>query len=150
LATEEGIVLCIIDSSASAWVKTKKSAACESCGSKGSCNVMGGGNDMEVEAINTAGAKEGDVVVLSFSSSSLLKATFLLYVFPVLCMLAGAIFGNETAPYFNYSPSGFSAVSGFFCFFVSLLIVKTLGNRLADNKKYRPEIIRVKKQTAGH
>lgn len=147
LATEEGIVIRLGNTS-TAWVKTQKSAACESCASRGSCNAMGGGNDMEVESINTAGAKEGDLVVLGFKSSSLLKATFLLYVFPVLCMLIGAIIGQEMAPMFGFGPSGFSAVVGFICLAVSVLFVKAKGNQLAEKNAYRPEIIRIKKKGA--
>jgi len=145
LATEEGVVIKLGDTKTTAWVKTKKSAACESCASKSSCNTMGGSNDMEVESVNTAGAKKGDRVVLSFKSSSLLKATFLLYVFPVLCMLAGAIAGQESASHFGFGPSGFSAIVGFLCFFVSILFVKVKGNKLAEKKHYKPEIIRIKK-----
>ncbi len=144
LATEEGMVVKLGDTT-TAWVKTKKSAACESCASRSSCNTMGGTNDMEVESVNTAGAKKGDRVVLSFKSSSLLKATFLLYVFPVLCMLFGAIVGQEIAPYFGFGSSGFSAIVGFLCFFVSIFYVKVKGNKLAEKKDYRPEIIRIKK-----
>jgi len=145
LATEEGVVLKIKDVT-TAWVKTEKSAACEACASKKSCNTIGGSNDMEVESINTAGAKKGDRVVLSFKSSSLLKATFLLYVFPILCMLAGAIGGQEIAPHVGMDPSGFSAIVGFLCFFVAILFVRIKGNQLAEKREYRPEIIRIKKQ----
>ena len=76
MATEKGIVL-RTDSEA-AWVKTVRSSACEGCTAKGSCHSMGGGNEMEVKALNTAGARAGDRIVLSFETASLLKATFLI------------------------------------------------------------------------
>jgi len=144
LATEEGVVLEIIDPT-TALVKTEKSAACESCASKRSCQTIGGTNDMKVESVNTVGAKKGDRVVLGFKSSSLLKATFLLYVFPILCLLAGAVGGQEIAPHVGMAPSGFSAVVGFLCFFIAILFIRAKGNQLAEKKDYRPEIIRIKK-----
>lgn len=147
LATEEGVVLKIKDAT-TALVKTEKSAACESCASKRSCQTIGGSNDMEVDSINTIGAKKGDRVVLGFKSSSLLKATFLIYVFPILCMLVGAVGGQEIAPHFGMAPSGFSAIIGFLCFFAAILFVRSKGNKLAEKKDYRPEIIRVKKMAS--
>ena len=89
MATEEGIVT-KIESTATAWVKTTKSGACKSCSARSSCHSMGGSNEMEVEAINQAGAQVGQKVVLSFATSPLLKATFLLYVFPIIAMIVGA------------------------------------------------------------
>jgi sigma-E factor negative regulatory protein RseC len=76
LATEQGIVL-RTDSEA-AWVKTLRSSSCEGCTAKGSCHSTGGGNEMEVKALNAAGARAGDRIVLSFETASLLKATFLI------------------------------------------------------------------------
>lgn len=143
MATEEGIVTKVDDGTA--WVKTKKSSACESCSSRDSCNVMGGGDEMEVEAINTASAHVGDLVVLSFETASLLKATFLLYVFPILCMFVGALVGQEAASSFQVNPSVLSAVMGFLFFLVSLLFIRIRANKMGRQDQYRPKIIRVKK-----
>lgn len=145
MATEEGTIVRI--AGAVAWVKTKKSTACESCASRKSCNVMGGGDEMEVEADNEAGAAVGDTVIMKFDTSPLLKATFLLYVFPILCMLGGAVIGQETASRFGLPPSGFSAVVGFAFLAVSILFVRSKGNRMAQKKEYRPRIIRVKRHS---
>ncbi len=144
MATEEGTVIKLAASTA--WIKTKRSASCESCASKKSCNAMGGGNDMEVEAINMTDAGVGDQVVLSFETSSLLKATFLLYVFPILCMLAGAVIGKETAQMLNYDESVMSAIISFLFFFIAIFFVKIKGNRMALDDKYQPKIIRVIKR----
>ena len=141
MATEQGIV--IKTDSRTAWVKTFKSGNCAGCSARGSCNTMGGDNEMEVKAINEAGAKLGDRIVLSFKTSSLLKATFLLYVFPILLLIIGAAVGQEMAPKFDFNPSGFSAIMGFTFFFVALLIIKTTANKLAKKNDYRPKIIKI-------
>lgn len=144
MATEEGVVLRI--ESHNAWVKTQKTKSCEGCASRGACSVMGGGEDMEVQAINAAGGKVGDRVVLSFDTSSLLKATFLLYVFPILCMLVGAFAGAQVAPAVNFDTSIVSAICGFSFFGLSFIFVKSTGNRMAQKDEYRPKIIRIVKQ----
>ena len=141
MATEEGIVTKISDETT--WVTTTKTAACESCSSRKSCHTMGGGTEMEVEVINRAGASVGDRVVLNFSTSSLLKASFLLYVFPILFLVLGALVGNETAAKFNLNNSLFSAITGFLFFGISILFVKAKGNRMAKKDNYRPSILRI-------
>ena len=144
MATEEGVVLRI--DSRTAWVKTQKTNACEGCSSRGACSVMGGGEDMEVQAINAAGGQVGDRVVLSFDTSSLLKASFLLYVFPIICMLLGAFAGMQVAPAVNFDTSIVSAICAFLFFGLSFLFVKSTGNRMAQKDEYRPKIIRILKQ----
>jgi len=141
MATEQGIV--IKTDTGTAWVKTVKSGSCAGCSARRSCNAMGGDNEMEVNAINEAGAKLGDRIVLSFKTSSLLKASFLLYVFPILLLIIGAAIGQEIAPKFDFSPSGFSAIIGFAFFFAALLIIKTTANKLAKKNDYRPKIIKI-------
>lgn len=144
MATEEGVILKI--DSRTAWVKTQRTKACEGCSSQGACSTMGGGEDMEVQAINAAGGQVGDRVVLSFDTSSLLKASFLLYVFPIICMLLGAFAGMQLAPAVNLDASIVSATGGFSFFGLSFLFVKSKGNRMAQKDEYRPKITRILKR----
>ena len=141
MATEQGIV--IKRDSRAPWVKTVKSGNCAGCSARGSCHATGGGDEMEVNVINEAGAKVGDRIVLSFKTSSLLKATFLLYVFPILLLIVGAAIGQAMASQFDLNPSGLSAIVGFAFFFAALLIVKTTANKLARKNEYRPKITKI-------
>ena len=141
MATEQGIVI-KTDSSA-AWVKTIKTGDCAGCSARGSCHSLGNNDEMEVKAINEAGAKAGDRIVLLFETSSLLKATFLLYVFPILLLIIGAAIGQELAPHIDFDPSGLSALTGFSFFIVAVLIIKARANKMALKKEYRPKIIKI-------
>jgi sigma-E factor negative regulatory protein RseC len=144
MAIEQGIVIRMGQSDGStAWVKTARSSACESCSAKENCNPGAAGNSQEVEAINTAGAMVGDRIQLSISSSSLLKAMFLLYLFPILCMLAGGIAGNQLAPRFQINPSVLAAIMAMANFVMALVIVRVVGQRLGREEAYRPKITRV-------
>jgi sigma-E factor negative regulatory protein RseC len=142
MATEKGIVT-KIGSTTTAWVKTTKTDACKACAARSSCHSMGGSNEMEVEAINHAGAQVGQKVVLSFDTSPLLKATFLLYVFPIIAMIVGAFVGQKLALNFNVDASFLSAIFGFLFFGITMLFVRSKGNRLGQRDEYRPKIIRV-------
>ena len=141
LATEQGIV--IKTTSGSAWVKTVKSADCKGCTARGACHSQGNSAQMEVEALNEAGAKVGDRIVLLFETSSLLKATFLLYVFPILLLMIGAFCGQEVAPHLDINPSCFAVITGFSFFVAAVLFIKVRANRMALKKEYRPKIIKI-------
>ena len=141
MATEQGIVL--RTESESAWVKTNRSTACEGCTARGSCHTMGGGQEMEVKAFNSAGARVGDRIVLSFETSSLLKATFLIYVFPIIFLIAGAALGQMLAPHFEFSPSALSVLLGFTFFFSALFIIKARANKMAQKNAYQPKITKI-------
>lgn len=141
MATEEGIVT--KTGAATAWVKTTKSDACKGCSARNSCHTLGGGEEMEVEAINQVSAQVGQKVVLSFDTSPLLKATFMLYVFPILTLIAGAFIGQQIAVSFNFNKSLWSAMIGFLFFGLSILFVKSKGNKMAQREEYQPKIIRI-------
>ena len=141
MATEQGIV--IRTSSREAWVKTVKSGSCEGCTARGACHSLSDSGHREVNAVNEIGAEVGDRIVLSFETSSLLKATFLIYVFPILFLISGATLGQVSAPYFNFNASGLSAVVGFFFFFAAVFVIKVKANKMAKKNEYRPKIVKI-------
>ena len=141
LATEQGVVL--RTDSQTVWVKTVRSGACEGCSAKGSCHTMGGGQDMEVKALNTAGARVGDRIVLSYETPSFLKATFLIYVFPIILLIAGALLGQMLAASLDLNPTAISIILGFAFFFIALIIVKSRANKMAPKNEYQPKVIKI-------
>jgi sigma-E factor negative regulatory protein RseC len=145
MATEEGIVFKMgAPGAGTAWVKTTRSSSCESCSSRHACQAGGSGKEMEVEAINSAAARVGDQIVMSIETASLLKATFLLYVFPILAMIGGALVGHTVATMRGSDPSGLSALCGFLFFGLAFIVIRIAGRRLSKNASYKPEIIKVR------
>jgi len=147
MATEEGIIIKVNDTTA--MVKTKQMTACESCAEKDTCHSTGGGGSskiMEVEAENTANAQLGDTVIVTFDSSRLFMLSFLLYVFPIIIMIVGALLGERVAENFNGNPSTYSAIMGFAFFFAAMAVVKLMDKRARKTGQFRPEIIKVKKK----
>ena len=141
MPTERGVVSRIDGNTA--WVTTNRSSACEGCSSRGACHVSENEKEMEVRAVNAAGAAVGDRVVVSFQTGSYLKASFLLYVFPVLALIAGAVVGQETAGMVDMTPNTFAVICGFAFFFVSVLVVRSRSNQLAGKDEYQPKVSRV-------
>ena len=141
MAKELGVVTEI--QSDMALVKTARSAACEGCASKGSCMSKSSG-EMIIRAVNQVGARVGDQVVISVATSAFLKVTFLLYVFPILGLMAGAMIGHYAiAPLFGLSLSGAAAVTGFVAMVASIVVVKRNANRMAGTDVYQPKIVRI-------
>ena len=145
MATEEGIV-CRIDAT-TAWIATTRSGACENCASKGSCSTLGSGREMEVQAVNTAGAQAGDRVLINFRTASLLKLSFLLYIFPILAMFAGALLGQTATPFLNFDATALSVVCALLFFLLAFGLIRLGGNRLARKDEYRPKVVRILKRS---
>ncbi len=144
MATEQGVVTKWgAHGRSTAWVKTTQSSACESCSSRNSCNPDSSGREREVEAINAVGAKVGDQIQLSMDTSSLLKAAFLLYIFPIICMLIGGLLGQAIGTWFNTQVSLVSVITAMTSFVAAMAIVRIRGGRMAQKDQYRPKITRI-------
>jgi len=100
---------------------------------------------MEVAVINRIGAKEGDRIVLNIQSGPFLKATFLIYMFPILCMVLGAIIGEKLSLSLDFGKSALSAAFGFSFFILAIGMVKIKGKKMGETEAYRPKIIRILK-----
>jgi sigma-E factor negative regulatory protein RseC len=98
---------------------------------------------MEVEALNTVGARVGDEIILNLDTGPLLKATFLLYVFPILCMIAGAVLGHRLALDRGWDPSGLSAALSLVALGISFFLIRLRGKALSRKNAYKPQIVRI-------
>lgn len=145
MATEEGIIT-KIPAPGKVLVSTVRSGACAACTARGMCQTMGGGGEAEVIANNAANARVGDRVVISFKTGSLLKVMFLLYLFPILCLLGGAVIGNNYAYALQIDSSVSSAIIGFLSFGAAVVFVATKGNKMAQKDVYQPKIVRILKR----
>ncbi len=122
-----------------AWVKVRRSSMCEVCNSRNVCNTLSEQNTMEAQVLNPVNGKEGDHVEFMISTSSLLKITGLLYIFPVLFLLAGAISG-----YMFFNPPEFFALTlGLASFFFSYILIRLISNKVTQDKRFTPKIVRI-------
>lgn len=144
MAIEQGIVIKANGPApATARVKTVQPSACESCASRDNCSSGAGGKEREVDAINVANAQAGDTIQISMDTAALLKATFLLYIFPIICMLGGGIIGHVLAVGLGFNTSPTSAVAAMGAFAAAMLFVRLRAGRMALKSAYRPKIIRI-------
>ncbi len=141
MMTEEGTIKKIISNKASVLVH--RSSMCESCDQKAECGTITSNKDVEIEALNTAGGKIGDRVIVSMPTSSFLKITSLVYLFPVISLIAGSIAGLKLGQHYSYDPEMSSLLSGVILFVITFLIIKKIASRMGTQKKYMPEITKL-------
>lgn len=145
MARETGVVTKI--NGPSAVVKTRRLAACEGCSEKSTCHSLGGVREMEVEAHNPVNAAVGDTVTLEFPTRRMLQLSLLLYIFPIVALLIGAIIGDRAAANFGMDESVLSAVAGFAGFFLAMGALLAAEKKAKRSRRYQPTIIRARRAT---
>lgn len=141
MITEDGIVTHATPEKA--WIKTTRSAACESCSSKDSCDVSHHpSEEMTVILPNTLGVIKGDRVIVGINSAPMLFLSFLLYVFPIILLIIGALIGDTLAPVLEMNRSALSMGFGFLLFAVAFLIIRKKQAGMSKKDKYKPFLVR--------
>ncbi len=141
MVKEEGVITEATPQTA--WVKTVRSRACETCAESDSCEIVRNKKAMHVEVKNTLGVNKGDHVVIGFQSGSLLYLTFLLYLFPVISLVLGALAGSAAASLLNTDENLTALFSGFLLFAAAFSAVKRLNTKAARNDQYRPFLVKI-------
>jgi sigma-E factor negative regulatory protein RseC len=120
-------------------VVARKSSCCESC-EKETCDIPE--NGVETEAINAAGAKVGQKVKVVMKSYTYVKGAMIIYVFPVVALIAGAILGKMYLPSFwrGVDSDLLAALAGFLMLFTSLILVKIISSRMEKNTENKSVI----------
>jgi len=81
-------------------IEVQRQTACGSCSAKSGCGKTLLDNvfktqPMQVELLNTLGAKENDNVIVGLDESGFVRASFFLYIIPLLTMLGFAMIASE-------------------------------------------------------
>jgi sigma-E factor negative regulatory protein RseC len=124
-----------------ALVVTKMEPECESCAARETCSTFGGGGaNAEITARNTAGAEVGDIVTISMAGSSLVKVSFLVYMLPILALIAGIVLGHWLSTVIPVKENILVGVLGLFGFSGTFVWLKKKGDSLSNKPGFVPEI----------
>jgi len=126
-----------------AEVITDKLDACAECTSSRSCHSDCKSTRVRTRVYNSAGAHEGDTVVIYISPSSVLKSAAILYLVPVFFMLSGALTGSSVAARLGMEESGSALLFGLIGLAIGFLIVRTYSTRLKADSGLFPKIAQV-------
>jgi sigma-E factor negative regulatory protein RseC len=138
---EEGVVRSV--TGGLAMVESAASEACASCGARGACHSLGGERSRVVTAHNQAGARVGDRVLLAMPRRSALSAGFLVYLGPVLALIAGAALGQRLFLRAGWDPEAGAIVLALVFLAGAWLGLHWLSPRLAKRKGFAVRIVRV-------
>ncbi len=126
-----------------ASVLVQKRGACEGCTSTGTCEVTQDG--MVIEAINPVQAKPGQTVSIIISPISYLKGTMLVYGFPMIALIAGAIIGKIIGERFFGSANSdlAAAIAGFTTFIAAFLFARIWTSKAESKTENKPIIEKI-------
>lgn len=146
---ERGIVVNIDEPFAT--VQTQRLAGCGQCAAKANCGTgnlaeMLGQQYTEVKVASHHGVKVGDMVILGLEEQALVRSALVLYLMPLLGLLAGAL-AYEMATRINQWPhlELLTILSGLIGFAVTLFWVKRLSLGMSTNPRYQPVILEIVK-----
>jgi sigma-E factor negative regulatory protein RseC len=133
---EIGVVVKVED--VFATVSVERKSACDQC--KMGCKVTGEG--AEIEALNLARAKVGQTVKISMRPYTYLKGSLLVYGFPALALIVGAVIGREWLSLVikSIDKDLLSAITGFTACFLAFLLAKIVTDRAGKKVEYKPVV----------
>jgi sigma-E factor negative regulatory protein RseC len=130
-----------------ARVLVKRNSACDHCPSRSCCASLEG--DVKgVNVSNVIGAREGQKVKIGISPKAVLKASFILYMVPILALIIGAVLGNYLGPQHREI---WTVSLGVGFFVGSYLVIKALSKLFENKAEYVPVVTEIlADQTSGY
>ena len=129
-----------------AWVETERRSSCGSCSAKGcgtgALSKVLGAKKQQMKVRNPVGAKAGDVVVLGIEEGVLLKGSLMVYILPLLLMLAGGLFGEALAPQWGSGTEGASLLFGLLGLLLGFFLLRGYNRRCAGDSRFTAVILR--------
>lgn len=125
--TKEGIVL--DNNKGHLTVQIFRNGACGSCSASGSCAES---KTTEIELFTHENIKKGDRVMIEGESSDVTKLTAVVYIFPVVMILIGAILPNVFLKNIGIDLNLLTLISVLVFLLISLIFVKGLDSKVKD------------------
>ena len=87
-------------------------------------------------------------MVIGIETKPMIVLSFLLYVFPIILLVIGAVIGDSLAPALQTNNSITAMVTGFSLFGLAFLIVKKKQASMSKKDEYKPFLVRKKSGSA--
>ena len=142
MENERGVVA-LINRDGSAQVMIKRSDSCGDCGHSHCCTSVGASSKMEINAANEIGAGVGDLVSVRLGSSAVSASAFLLYLLPVIGLLAGAVVGAEINEKLPLGETGSAILLGMIGLGFGFFLIALISSNKSVQKWLTPVISRI-------
>lgn len=138
---EPGIVLAV--DTDGVWVATQRKTTCGSCSAKAACgqgilnSLSADKQPHTIKVRSDLQLREGDQVTLGISENALVRSAFLVYMLPLLAMLASAIAVSTLEV-----SEPWVILAGVLGFVGGVTIVRFLSARYLDETTMQPVVLR--------
>ncbi|HWR40469.1 MAG TPA: SoxR reducing system RseC family protein [Patescibacteria group bacterium] len=132
---QEGIVLEVIGDMAK--VKASRHNDCDNCG------ACPGNTAIVVEMRNPVGARKGQFVAFEIKQVGMLQAAFVVYVLPLVAVVAGVIAGWYAAGKYGGDVLWYQVGGGFWAFLLSIVYIRFFDRNARASEKMQPVITRI-------
>lgn len=127
-----------------ALIAVEKTSSCGGCHANQSCGTRSIADYFnfkppQIRVRNRIGAKAGDRVLVSVSDSTLVSVSLLMYIVPLLLMIAGAVFVRMLP--IEHTGEGWQILAGLAGLAGGLLLVRSVSTRYFDGSSVRLERI---------
>jgi sigma-E factor negative regulatory protein RseC len=140
MINERGVVEKIVHQKA--VIKLQRNAGCETCEARGSCHTESD-KEMRVEVENELHASEGDSVEVSMPTRSVAKMALVVYLGPVVALIAGAFAGDALGRSFQMTSPLAPVIGGAVLLAASLLALKRFDRFARSRPEYHPHMTRI-------
>lgn len=127
------------------WVEGLQSSACSGCNQKSSCSTNALGRVIKKKSVpvdSDIDLKTGDKVMIAIDENLLLRASLLLYLFPILALFTGAGIADWLLPETNPYADLWIAISALLSILFSLWLINKAQSLLILNYCARPVVVR--------
>ncbi|HOO72427.1 MAG TPA: SoxR reducing system RseC family protein [Spirochaetota bacterium] len=135
---EKGIV--IETSSRRILVESDASDMCSSCEARHAC-MAGEHRKRKIWIENTLGAGLGDTVSFVIKEKSVIVSSILLYLFPVLALIGGALAGSNYNSLLGLDRDASAAVGGIIALAAAVVIVWIVSKIISRRSFFAPVLI---------
>ena len=120
-----------------ATVRLSEHSECAQCGS------CGGTNATHIQAQNPVHAKPGQQVIIEMQDQNMIRAAFMIYMLPLIALLAGGLLGYASAYLTGASEVLLSSSGSVLLFVVCLFFIRSYDRKMR-NIQSEPVILCVK------
>ena len=142
MAHRKGLVI-RIENDGWAQVSTERKGSCDGCGTGNNCHSCLSSSKIVTRVLNEAKAKPGDLVTVSLDSDLILKSAAVLYLFPIVSLVAGALVGAHISVDWGVSETVAAMGFGFAGLCLGFLLAVFISKRMSANNRMTPIISQI-------
>jgi len=139
MAVENGVVRTV--EKRNVLVEIEPGAGCGSCEAKGACMMGTSGKSRTIWIENSLHADVGDRVSFKIEEKGVVLASIILYIFPVIMLVAGLVIGGRYSHLFGIDSDLASGVSGACGLAAAFIIIKIFSPRIKEKKAFLPILL---------